>query len=377
MILYLDLSMGASGDMLTSALLGLFDDPFKIQEELNDLKLSDVHFALKRVTKSGIVGLKMDVETEQHGHVHRSLQDVLDLIEKENVEEPVKSQAKEIYKLIAEAESTVHGVSVSDIHFHEVGRLDAIADITAVCYLINKLNPTEIIASPVHVGFGSVETAHGLLPVPAPATALLLEGIPVYSKIEGELCTPTGAALLKYFVDRFERLQDFSFKRISYGMGTKEFEQVNCLRAYLGERAKNESIVEFNFNVDDMTAEEIAFATEKLLAGGALDVYTVSVGMKKNRPGTLFVILCEEEKKEEILEILFKHTTTIGVREKSYRRHTLERTIETVETKWGSVRKKVSKGFGVVREKYEFEDLKNLAEKHQKSISEIRGSLDE
>ena len=284
-----------------------------------------------------------------------------------------------VYRLIAEAESHVHGVPVTEIHFHEVGTMDAIADITAVCMLIDRLSPDEIVVSPVHVGSGQVKCAHGILPVPAPATAHILKDVPIYGgSIRGELCTPTGAALLKHFAARFDSMPVMKTQAIGYGMGKKNFEEVNCVRAMLGEAiSTGDEIYELSCNVDDMTGEEVGFAVERLFAAGALDVYTIPIGMKKSRPGVLIHIMCYKADRETMIRTAFKYTTTIGIRESGLSRYVLERHIETCETPYGAVRCKVSSGYGVERRKYEYDDLSRIAREKDISISKAAHLVDE
>ena len=282
-----------------------------------------------------------------------------------------------VYQIIAEAESQVHGVPMTDIHFHEVGTMDAVADVAAVCMLMNELKPERVVASPVHVGSGQVKCAHGILPVPAPATALILQDVPIYGgEIKGELCTPTGAALLKYFVDEFGQMPVMKTTAIGYGMGKKDFPAANCVRAMLGEGGeKTEELIELTCNVDDMTAEAIGFAMEQLFAAGARDVYTIPVGMKKNRPGTLIHVMCKGSTKEKMVELLFKHTTTLGIREAKLDRYFLNRTIEEVDTPFGKVHVKKSHGYGVERAKYEYEDLARIAREEGLSLAEVEKRL--
>jgi uncharacterized protein (TIGR00299 family) protein len=265
-------------------------------------------------------------------------------------------------------------VPVTDVHFHEVGTLDAVADIAGFCLLLHLLAPEKIVASPVRTGFGSVKCAHGVLPVPAPATARLLLGVPTESgAIEGELCTPTGAALVRTFASSFGPRPPMTVQKIGLGMGKKEFPAANCVRAFLGESAEEEGsdvIFELACNVDDMTAEALAFAAERVLAAGALDVFMTPVIMKKGRPGTLFTALCRPEDRDRLIKEIFRHTTTLGVRYIKKERAVLNRRVETVDTPLGLVHKKTAEGFGVTREKYEYDDLAALAEKNGISIAE-------
>lgn len=292
--------------------------------------------------------------------------------------EKVRDDVMSVYRLIAEAESHAHGVPVTEIHFHEVGTMDAIADITMVCLLMDRLSPEEVVVSPVHVGSGQVRCAHGILPVPAPATAYILKDVPIYGgSVRGELCTPTGAALLKHFAARFGSMPMMRTRAIGYGMGKKDFEAANCVRAILGDTEEGvDSVLELSCNVDDMSAEQMGFAMERLFEGGALDVYTVPIGMKKSRPGTLIRVLCREQDKERILGLIFRHTTTIGVRESKMQRHVLDRKITAVETPYGTIRRKDSAGYGVKRTKYEYEDIAAIAREKGLGLEELKAMLD-
>ena len=312
---------------------------------------------------------------EHHHHEHHGLHDIEHLVmEHLNIPQKVKEDVMAVYKIIAEAESSVHAVPVDQIHFHEVGSIDAVADITAVCFLINELKPEYITASPINVGNGQVKCAHGILPVPAPATALILRGIPSYSSdIMGELCTPTGAALLKHFVTDFGNQPIMLVDKIGYGMGKKDFEQANCVRAILGESEESKDVVlELCCNIDDMTAEELAFAMERLFEAGALDVYTIPIGMKKNRSGILFTCMCTKEKRDLILNLMFKHTSTLGIRESICNRYVLNRQMEKVFIEGDEINIKKVSGYGISREKIEYNDLAKIAVKHNFSLNETR-----
>lgn len=252
------------------------------------------------------------IEHSGHRHAHTDMAEILQIIEALPLPEAVKQNVLAVYGLIAEAEGHVHGKPVTQIHFHEVGDMDAVADIVGVCWLLYELAPERILASPVHVGSGQVHCAHGILPVPAPATAFLLQGVPVYGgHVQGELCTPTGAALLRHFVSAFTAMPMIQLKQVGYGMGKKEFSAMNCLRALWGEAPDcQEMVVTLCCNLDDMTPEAVGFATEQLLAHGALDVYTTPIQMKKNRPGVLLSCLCREEQRETLAALIFRYTTT-------------------------------------------------------------------
>ena len=391
-ILYLECNMGAAGDMLAAALLELMPDREEALAELNGIGIPRVTYSRETVCRCGICGTHLtvtidgeeeseDMHAHQHphdGHHHGSLHEIEHLVTGHlALPNAVKEDVLAVYRLIAEAESAVHGVPVTEIHFHEVGTMDALADIAAVCLLLYELAPDQILASPVCVGSGQVKCAHGILPVPAPATAYLLKGVPSYSgAIQTELCTPTGAALLKRFASAFGERPTMQVGAIGYGMGKKELDAANCVRAFWGETTESGGNVrELSCNLDDMTAEAIAFAMETLLAAGALDVWTTPITMKKSRLGTMLSLLCREEDRQKLVELLFRHTTTIGVREHACRRYTLARTVDTVRTPYGDVRRKTSCGYGVTRTKYEYEDLARIARDHNMPLSEAISAL--
>lgn len=310
----------------------------------------------------------------EHHHEHHGMADIEKVVNSLAVPEAVKRDVLAVYKLIAEAESKVHGRSVTEIHFHEVGAMDAVADVTAVSLLLHELAPERIAASPVCTGFGQVKCAHGILPVPAPATALLLQGVPSYGgQIRGELCTPTGAALLKHFATSFGSQPAMRVEKLGYGLGKKEFQAANCVRAALGETAETsttDEVLELKCNLDDMTAEALAFAAEELLAAGALDVFTAAIGMKKSRPAVLLTCLCRAAEREKFIRLIFRHTTTLGIRETLCKRSVLTRELKTLETDLGAVRVKCVSGYGVHRAKIEHDDLAKIAQSKKLSLSE-------
>lgn len=450
-LLYLDCGMGAAGDMLGAALAELLPDDARdaFTSELNAAGIPGVHVSLDPSVKCGITGTHLTVTvngTEEkegghshshehshhdhqhdhshshdhhhdhshehshshvhhHDHSHRSLHDIHHIIDDLKLPEAVRTDILAVYRLIAEAESKAHDKPVSEIHFHEVGTMDAIADIASVCLLLHKLAPDQIIASPIHVGSGQVKCAHGILPVPAPATAYILKDIPIYSgSIQGELCTPTGAALLKHFVTRFDQMPLMTPASTGYGMGTKDFPAANCVRAILGESfAENqaETICELSCNVDDMTGEDIAFAIETFLQNGALDAFTVPCTMKKGRPGVLVTVLCKDHDQKQMTRLILQHTTTLGVRSAIKKRWVLSRTeSETVipddvlanvtapDMPAGSkahelkttdndctIRSKTSTGFGITRNKYEHDDLEKIARTYGLTLAQVRALL--
>lgn len=404
--LYLDCGMGAAGDMLTAALLELLPDPDAFVSELNALGIPGVQVKKEAAVKCGITGTHVTVTVNgeeeesldfpehphghehdhdhvhhhehehdgEHPHHHSGMQEIERIVGGLRLPEKVQADVMAVYSLIAEAESSAHGVPVTEIHFHEVGTMDAIADITAVCLLMDKLTPQQVIVSPIHVGSGHVRCAHGILPVPAPATAYILRDAPIYGGgVKGELCTPTGAALLKHFATRFGEMPVMRAQAIGYGMGKKDFEAANCVRALLGETGGcGDTVAELSCNLDDMTAEAVGFAMERFFEAGALEVYTVPVGMKKSRPGVLLCVMCKEAEKDEMVRLMFKHTTTLGIRENISRRYTLERAVATAETPVGPVRQKLSRGYEVTRVKYEFEDLARIAREKGLSLADVK-----
>ena len=408
--IYLDCSMGAAGDMLMAALLELLPEKDTFLQKMQSLGLPGLEISAEPSVKCGITGTHMrvlihgeeeghphehaveahahshaDAPEAAHAHVHvhphhhTDLDELTHRISHLNVSEAVRSNILAVYQSIADAESRVHGVPVEQIHFHEVGSLDALADVTGVCLLMELLAPEQVLASPVHVGSGQVRCAHGILPVPAPATALLLEGIPIYGgSIRGELCTPTGAALLRRFVTRFGPLPPMRVEKTGYGMGMKDFEAANCVRAMLGQTEESAGhILELACNLDDMTPEAVGFAMEQLFASGALDVYTTPIGMKKNRPGVLLTCMCREDDREAMLRTIFRHTSTLGIRVSVCDRYTLSRRQYAVQTPDGEIRVKESSGWGVLRRKAEFEDLAHIARQTGKSIAEVLDTIPE
>lgn len=412
--LYLECNMGAAGDMLAAALLELHPQPEEFVRRMNSLGIPGVEFSAQPAVKCGITGTHVSVtvhgeeeesqdvhlhhhdhhhdhdhdhdhhEHEHHEHAHghghhhhAGMGDIRHILSHLDIPQDVREDAEEVYEQIALAESHAHGRPVEEIHFHEVGTLDAVADVVAVCWLIHDLAPEQILASPIHVGWGQVRCAHGILPVPAPATAYILRDVPTYGgSVEGELCTPTGAALLKHFAQSFGPSPVMRVEKIGYGMGKKDFEAANCLRAMLGETQEGrETIAQLCCNLDDMTPEALGFVQERLWEAGALDVTTTPVGMKKNRPGVLLTCMCRLEDRERLVSLLFRHTTTLGIRESQCSRYTLSRSQRSLETPWGPVRIKTSAGWGVTREKPEYEDLAKIARDQDLPLDKVKELL--
>jgi uncharacterized protein (TIGR00299 family) protein len=391
-ILYIECSMGVAGDMLMGALYELLNDEDrkKFTDKMNSLGIEGLHVEAVPSVKCGINGTHMNVtidgheeleshHAEHHHHHGASMHDIRHVIDAAGISENVKKNAVEVYECIAQAESRVHGKSADEIHFHEVGSKDAMADVIGCCMLIDIIGADRIVVSPVTTGFGNVRCAHGILPVPAPATALILNDVPLRAgSIEGELCTPTGAALVKHFADEFGNMPQMTVSRIGYGMGTKDFAAANCVRVFVGIQATRtaKTIVQLCCNIDDMTAEELGYAAELLMDEGALDVYTTAIGMKKSRPGTLLTVMCREEDMERIAGLIFRNTTTLGMRVYHCERMILERSEKTLHTEFGDVRCKEASGYGVVRSKLEYDDVRRLAKSSGRSIREIRDIIE-
>jgi len=399
--------MGASGNMFMAALYELLPDKTAFTNKMEQLDFPGVVIEYSESVKCGIKGTHIsvkirgdeevseDVYTHEHTHEHYhnhhhehkhynnnqryGYNDIIELISVLDLTQKVKDDALSVYKIIGEAEANVHGMSLDEIHFHEVGSIDAIVDVVGCSLLIDMLGITEITASPIHVGFGMIRCEHGILPVPAPATAEILKGIPMYSgHIEGELCTPTGAALLKHFVSSFSDMPQLTVNKIGYGMGTKDFEAANCLRAFLYEDTLNkntDSIIEISCNLDDMTPEAIGAVFEILLDNGALDVYTTPIMMKKNRPAVMLSCLCTEENLDVLATLILKHTTSLGVRIQRFDRIVLDRTVETVKTIYGDIRVKRATGFGIEKIKPEYDDVLDAAKKHNISFQTVNDEI--
>lgn len=416
--LYLECNMGASGDMLMGALYELLPDSAKdaFMKNMNSLFPNQLMLKAAPAEKCGIWGTKMNVvilgqeepspEEDSHHHasshpekdtrhLHTSYPEMLEQIGRLPVSASVKEHAQAVYTIIGNAESAAHHTDISQIHFHEVGTLDAIMDVVGCCLLLELLNPEQIIASPIHVGSGSVRCAHGILPVPAPATAEILRDVPIYGgSVDGELCTPTGAALLKHFASQFTPMPPMTVEQTGYGMGTKDFDTANCLRAFWGNlsilpvpaprqlpgypaaaavRSDNEKethpdyyteqfhsldqILELSCNLDDMTPETISYATNLLRDAGALDVYTTPINMKKDRPGILLTVLCNVTEESRFSRLLLTHTATRGIRIQPCYRRTLDAQFRKISTVYGEITIKISTGYGITKCKPEYEDV--------------------
>ena len=394
--LYIECNMGAAGDMLLAALYELLEDKSAFLDTMNGLGLPGVHLEAVPGTTCGIAGTHMRVtvhgeeehepaaghdhahpheHAHAHAHHHATPGHIAEIIDGLTLPDAAKQHARSVYDAIAAAEAKAHGCPVGDVHYHEVGALDAVADVTGVCYALHLLQPERVVVSPIHVGSGTVRCAHGVMPVPAPATANLLTGVPIYGgAVQGELCTPTGAALLTHFAASFGPMPVMSVEAAGVGIGTKTFEQANCVRAFLGETADetNGEIVELVCNIDDMTPEALAFASARLLDLGALDVYTVPGTMKKGRPGHVLTVLCRREQEGEMARLVLAQTTTNGLRVRRCGKYFLTPGAGEAATQWGPVRVKWARGFGVTHCKPEYDDVARLAREHGVPFQQVQ-----
>ncbi len=393
-ILYLQCGMGASGDMLTSALAGLLTEGERAEflETVNGMGLPGVRTELVPASSLGMAGLGARVTVDgveegheghvhgsdqhQHHHVHHSLSDILGVISGLRLDDEVGRRAAGVYRLIAEAESAAHGRPVGEVHFHEIGAKDAVSDIVSVCLLMKMVGVGRVVSSPVCVGSGNVRTGHGILGVPVPAVAKLLEGVPCFgSAFPGELCTPTGAALIRSFADEFGPMPAMRPLKEGCGVGSRVFPEPNCLRAILGESGEApqaDEVLELEANIDDMTPEDLGFARDSLLRAGALDAWLTPIVMKKGRAAEMLSCLCRREDFAAVRDVFFRNTSTLGIRYSAKPRFLLSRRVEERQTSAGTVRVKVSEGFGVRREKAEFDDLAAAAEQTGRSLFELR-----
>jgi len=370
---YFDCFCGAAGDMILAALVhaGLKLD--SLQEVVARLRLPGVELDAEPVRRGGFAATHVTVHVahEAHHH-HRHLPDILKIIAAAQFSPRVTKDAGRVFTRLAEAEATAHGISVDKVHFHEVGAADAIVDIVGACAGLEALGIEQLVCSPIPTGSGTVECAHGILPVPAPATAELLRGVPLAAcDAPGELTTPTGAAILTTLAESFGPLPPMRVATIGYGAGTRENRsRPNILRVLIGDLPVPagdvpESILVLETQVDDATGQNVAYAVERLLEAGALDVFTVPIGMKKGRPGQLVTVLCRPADAAALEAILFGETTTLGVRRHECQRTALERATHTVTTRFGALRVKVGRrGDQVVQTWPEYEDCAAAARTH-------------
>jgi uncharacterized protein (TIGR00299 family) protein len=380
---YLDCSSGISGDMLLAALLDAGVDARRLLRELKKMRLGFYEFKLTRAVRGNLVGARVDIRIPAQ-QPPRKLGDIEEMMGKTELAETVKEKALKIFRRLAEAEGKLHNLPPGEVHFHEVGAVDAVIDIVGACLGLELLEVSELVCSPLNVGGGRVEAEHGSLPVPAPATAELLKEIPIYSTgIEGELVTPTGAAIVSTLAASFGPMPAMKVERIGYGAGEKDIPgQANVTRLFVGESvevvkaqpgaAGDELVSVIEANLDDMSPQLYGYFVEQALAAGALDVTCSAVQMKKNRPGLLVTVLCAPESSDALAELLFEQTTTIGLRIYEARRKVLERELVSVETPYGEVRVKVAKREGkVLNVAPEYEDCQRLAAEKSVPLKEV------
>ena len=365
MIAYLDCFSGISGDMLLGALVDAGLAIEDLRADLAKLPLSDYEVTAERVTKGVIAGTLVKVETG-HEHAHRGLADILEIIGKADLPAEVSGPARRAFERLAEAEARVHGSSVEEVHFHEVGAVDAIVDIVGAFCGLHRLGIEKVYASPLPLGGGWVDTAHGRLPVPAPATVELLRGVPSYGgPVEAELVTPTGAAIVTTAAEAFGLMPPMTIRAVGCGAGKRDLAHPNLLRLFLGEpatRPLEQQLSLIETNIDNMNPELFGHVMETLLEAGALDVYYTPIVMKKSRPATLVSVLAEPPLVDTLSEILFRETTTLGLRVTEVSRRCLEREWKEIETEWGPVRVKIGRLNGeVVNVAPEYEDCARLA----------------
>lgn len=364
--IYFDCFAGISGDMTLGALVDAGLDIEMLKSELSKLNLMGYGISAEKVVKNGITGTRVNVEIEEQ-NAHRHLRHINEIIDNSTLDDDIKLTAEKIFLRLAEAEAKIHNTAIEKIHFHEVGAVDAIIDIVGAVIGIKLLGIEKIYASRIHVGSGFVECRHGKIPLPAPATAELLKNVPVYSTgIEGELTTPTGAAIITTLAESFGNMPLMNIRQIGYGAGTSDREIPNLLRVMVGEIAESDyetdTVTIIETNIDDMNSEFYEYVSEKLLRLGALDVYTSPIYMKKSRPGVLLSIIADHDKIEDILSVIFSETTTIGIRMHHAERMKLQREVVTVATQYGDIRVKISKYKDQVKNiAPEYDDCKKIA----------------
>lgn len=389
-VLYFDCSSGISGNMALGSLTEIVGDENYLIEELEKLNVDGYKIEMSKKVKNGITGTYVDViqerrahyheeehhhEIEHHHHEHRNLNDVNKIIDDSSLNDKTKDLAKRIFLRVAKAESKVHNKSLDEVHFHEVGAIDSIVDVCGTAILINKINPDKIIASVVNDGYGFIECAHGTMSVPVPATSQIFASSSVVFRqidIDTELVTPTGAAIIAELATEFTFLPAMKVQKIGWGTGLKDLKIPNVLKVYLGEvKNPNEEIVVMETNIDDCPGEILGYTMEKLFNAGALDVFYTPIFMKKNRPAYRMTVVCKEEDILKLQNIIFKETTTIGIRYRYEHRTELSRQMVEIDTKYGKLKAKKVDNNGETYIYPEYESMKELAEKNDISLKEL------
>ena len=386
--LYFDCSSGISGNMTLGALLEIVGNENYLIEELKKLKVDGYKIEISKKIKNGITGTYVDVilqEEHSHGHnhdhehehhhEHRNLNDVYSIIDNSTIDEKSKDLAKRIFERVAKAEAKVHNKTLEEVHFHEVGAIDSIVDIVGTAILINKINPDRIISSIVNDGYGFIECAHGTMSVPVPATSEIFANSKVKFRqidVDTELVTPTGAAIIAELAEEFTTLPAMVTEKIGWGAGFKDLKIPNVLKVYYGNmQEKNENFVVMEANIDDCTGEILGYTSEKLFQNGALDVFFTPIFMKKNRPAYRLTVACKKEDMFNLQNIIFRETTTIGIRYRFESRTELGREHIEIDTKYGKLKAKKVTNDGETYIYPEYESLKELAEKNNIPIKEL------
>lgn len=380
--IYLDCSSGVSGDMFTGAMLDLGIDMQKLKDAIKSLRLSDFEVSAEKTLKNGFSATKFNVLVNNHAHVHRHLSDIEEIIDKSNLNDSVKALAKKIFMTVAQAEGKVHGIPPEKVHFHEVGAADSIADIVSAAFCVDSLGADRIICSPLNVGGGSVKCEHGILPVPAPATAEILRGAGIPFKTtsldNGELVTPTGAAILAAVCSEFGEMPEMTVEKIGLGAGEKELSHPNVLRAFLGylhEDSLDDTVDILETNIDDTTGEALGHCLDELMEEGAADVYFTPIYMKKQRPAYMLTVLCDKSFTKRAAEIIFDLTGSIGLRVRTSRRIIMQREIKYIKTKFGEIPVKFSCFGRVKKYKAEAENVQKTAKKYGVSPDKIYAEI--
>jgi len=376
--LYFDCFAGASGDMILGALVSAGVEPQVLIAQLELLEVSGWHIDFEKVERSGIGATHARVKTA-HEHAHRHLSDILKIINDSRLTEGVKDCASRIFSLLATAEARVHDLPIEQIHFHEVGGLDAIVDVCGAAICFELLGIERFVSSPLRVGSGMIEMAHGRFPIPPPAVAELLKGKPIYAgDIQGEFVTPTGAAIITAVCDSFETLPPMKIEKTGYGAGTRDHQNFpNTLRVFVGETegatAADETLLMIETNIDDISPQVVGYVMDCAFELGALDCYLTHTQMKKNRPGLLVSILCRPDEREKFLQMIFAETTTIGARSYEVSRRALARMTVRVETQFGPIDVKVAHtNNGGVNAMPEFEQCRAAARKAGVPLREVQ-----
>ena len=381
-ILYFDCSSGISGNMTLGALTEIIGDENYLLEELKKLNIDGYKIEISKKIKNGITGTYVDVILEhehnhkhEHHHEHRKLNDVNRIIENSAVNDEVKNLAKRIFLRVAKAESKVHDKPLEEVHFHEVGAIDSIVDIVGTAILINKINPDKIISSIVNDGYGFIECAHGTMSVPVPATSEIFANASVKFRqidVNTELVTPTGAAIIAELGEEFINLPVMTVEKIGWGTGLKDLKIPNVLKVYYGDiQDNNEDFVVMETNIDDCSGEILGYTSEELFKNGALDVFFTPIFMKKNRPAYRLSVACKRKDMLNLQKIIFRETTTIGIRYRFEYRTELERELIEIDTKYGKIKaKKVSNG-GDIYVYPEYESMKNIAKENNIPLKEL------